>query len=65
MTRARRRRLAEPRDVATYDGTPLVGRVVFVGDEWRAEDSSGRSLGLFATRSDARDALAEDRRATR
>lgn len=59
--RRRRRQPDEPRDVSTYDGTRLVGRVVFVGDEWRAEDAHGRSLGLYATRSEAREAISERR----
>ncbi len=65
--RARRhcRGRADPRDFSTYDGTRFMGRVVFLGDDWRAEDAAGHSLGLFATRNDAREAISEAGRAVR
>lgn len=62
MTARRRRWPADHNSLATYDGRELVGRVVFLGDEWRAETADGRSLGLFATRGDAREAISEARR---
>lgn len=63
--RSRARVHAEPRDVSTYDGTRFMGRVVFLGDEWRAEDAAGRSLGIFSSRGDAREAVSEAGRAAR
>ena len=65
MTCARRRRPAEPCDVSATNGTRIVGRVIFLGQGWRAEGRAGHSLGVFETRGDARDAIAEDQRATR
>lgn len=66
MTSRRRRRPAKAEgDISTYIGRQLVGRVVFLGDEWRAELADGRSIGLFATRSEAREAISEARRAAK
>lgn len=56
MTARRRRRPAEQGD------REPVGRVVFLGDEWRAEAADGQSLGLFSTRGEAREAISEARR---
>lgn len=48
---------------ATYNGTRFVGRLVYLGDDWRAEGSDGRSLGVFGTRAEAAEALREHGRA--
>lgn len=46
-------------EVSTYDGTRLLGRLVHLGDDWRAEGPDGRSLGIFGTRAEAAEALRE------
>lgn len=64
MTRARprRRRPAEPLDATVCDGRETVGRLIFLGAGWRAEDGAGCSLGVFETRGEAREAIAEHQR---
>lgn len=67
MTRrpSRRRRETGNSDVAVCDGREPLGRVLFLGDDWRAELADGTSLGTYGTRTEAREALSEVIRARR
>lgn len=62
--RSTKRRPRSPQfDSTVCNGRETVGRLVFLGEGWRAEGPDGRSLGVYESRTEAREAISEARRA--
>lgn len=57
--RSMRRPRSPQLDVSVYDGQKPLGRLIFLGATWRAEGPDGKSLGVFESRAEARDAISE------
>lgn len=64
MTRRRRAR-QETGDIAVTNGREPLGRVVYLGSDWRAELADGRVLGTYESLGEAREAIGEAIRAGR
>lgn len=59
----RRSRYRTPQhDASICDGQTTLGRLIFLGAGWRAEGPDGKSLGIFESRHEAREAITEARR---
>ncbi len=48
-------------DATICDGRETVGRLIFLGAGWRAEGPDGKSLGVYESRAEAREAISEAR----
>ena len=52
-----RRKRNKPPIARAADSLSTFGRIVWLGEGWRAEDPAGNLLGIFETKGEARDAI--------